>query len=240
MQNLTSHQKDARAKNSVARLSIFCAAFLILLKAGAGWMTGSVSVLASLLDSAMDIFASILNFIAVRASSRPADEDHSYGHGKAESLAGLFQSIVIGFSGLFLIWEAIHRLITPRGISSEWIGAATMVVSVVVSAALVLRLKRVARQTDSPAITSDAAHYVTDIYINEMVAEVVGRYKDEGVLGFHALRTRSSGSQKFIDLHLEVEKNKRFDEAHDLTVKVLRDIEVELPRARVHIHTDPA
>src|SRR6266404_9347441 len=83
MQNLTSHQKDARAKNSAARLSIFCAAFLILLKAGAGWMTGSVSVLASLLDSAMDIFASILNFIAVRASSRPADEDHSYGHGKA-------------------------------------------------------------------------------------------------------------------------------------------------------------
>ena len=295
MQNLTSHQKDARAKNSVARLSIFCAAFLILLKAGAGWMTGSVSVLASLLDSAMDIFASILNFIAVRASSRPADEDHSYGHGKAESLAGLFQSIVIGFSGLFLIWEAIHRLIIPHGISSEWIGAATMVVSVVVSAALVLRLKRVARQTDSPAITSDAAHYVTDIYINlgvlvallisgttgwlradpvismfiaiyilwsaykvaresvdalmdrklpdnvdEMVAKVVGRYKEEGVLGFHALRTRSSGSQKFIDLHLEVEKNKRFDEAHDLTVKVLRDIEVELPRARVHIHTDPA
>ena len=61
-----------------------------------------------------------------------------------------------------------------------------------------------------------------------------------GVRGFHDLRTRRSGSQKFIDLHLEVDRNKPFEEAHDLTVRVLRAIETEIPRSKVHIHSDPA
>src|SRR5215470_19547079 len=102
--------EEAAAKNSAARLSIFAAAFLIAIKTATGFLTGSISVWASMLDSAMDIFASTVNFIAVRAAARPADEDHSYGHGKAESLAGLFQAVVITASGLFLIWEAIERL----------------------------------------------------------------------------------------------------------------------------------
>jgi len=69
---------------------------------------------------------------------------------------------------------------------------------------------------------------------------VVSRYRDQGVLGFHDLRTRRSGSQKFIDMHLEVERDMRLQEAHDVTVRVLRAIEAEIPRARVQIHTDPA
>jgi cation diffusion facilitator family transporter len=286
---------EGAAKRSAARLSILAAAFLILLKAGAGWLTGSISVLASLLDSAMDVFASLLNYIAVRAASRPADEDHYYGHGKAESLAGLFQSVVIGASGLFLIWEAVRRLLTPQKTKAEWIGVVTMVVAIAVSAALVRRLRRVAAETESPALASDALHYVTDVYINlgvllaliitritgwtqadpiisiaiaiyilwsavyvaresidilmdrglpvdvnEKVADIVAKYKGEGVLGFHNLRTRRSGSQRFVDLHLEVQRQKPFEEAHDLTVKVLREIEAEIPRVSVHIHTDPA
>jgi ferrous-iron efflux pump FieF len=286
---------EGAAKRSAARLSILAAAFLILLKVGAGWLTGSISVLASLLDSAMDVFASLLNYIAVRAASLPADEDHYYGHGKAESLAGLFQSVVIGASGLFLIWEAVRRLLTPQRTEAEWVGVVTMVVAIAVSAALVKRLRRVAAETESPALASDALHYLTDVYINlgvllaliitritgwtqadplvsiaiaiyilwsavyvaresidilmdrglpvdvnEKVADIVARYKQEGVLGFHNLRTRRSGSQRFVDLHLEVQRQKPFEEAHDLTVKVLREIEAEIPRVSVHIHTDPA
>ncbi|HYE71767.1 MAG TPA: cation transporter, partial [Blastocatellia bacterium] len=90
------------AKNSAARLSMLAAAFLIVLKTVTGFITGSISVWASLLDSAMDMLASGINYFAVRAAARPADEDHAYGHGKAESLAGLFQSIVIAASGIFL------------------------------------------------------------------------------------------------------------------------------------------
>jgi ferrous-iron efflux pump FieF len=292
--HLTSDE-ERRAKTKAALLSILAAAFLIALKAATGWLTGSISVLASLLDSLMDVFASTMNFIAVRAASRPADEDHTYGHGKAESLGGLFQASVIGASGLFLIWEAFHRLREPHKTASEGIGVATMVIAIGVSVALVRRLKRVALATDSPALRSDAAHYVVDIYINggvllalgitvvtgwrladplisiiialyilwsaiklgresidvlmdrrlptdtdETVGLVVSRYRDQGVFGFHDLRTRRSGSHKFIDLHLEIARTKSFEEAHGLAVKVMREIEAELPRTRVQIHTDPA
>ena len=295
--NTDLHQlhEEGALKSSTARLSIYAAAFLIGLKTGTGWLTASISVWASLLDSVMDIFSSTLNYLAVRISSRPADEDHLYGHGKVESLAGLFQALVIGLSGSFLIWEAIHRLRQPHPTSAEFIGIGSMAVAVVVSIALVMRLRRVAKQTDSPALSSDALHYATDIYINlgvlvallvtiltgwlwadpvvsiaiaiyilwsaarvgydsinvlmdrrlpedvdERVAVVVSRYRDQGVVGFHDLRTRRSGSHKFVDLHLEVQRDKTFEEAHDLTVKVLRAIEAELSRTRVQIHTDPA
>jgi ferrous-iron efflux pump FieF len=285
---------DEKAKTSVARLSILAASFLVVVKAVAGFITGSISVWASLLDSTMDIFASAINYFAVRAASRPADEDHSYGHGKAESLAGLFQSIVIAASGIFLIHESIRRIINPHKVDSEWIGISTMLLAVLVSIALVARLRRVAGETESPALRADAMHYVTDIFTNlsallalvivrltrwqiadpaisigiafyilwsavkvgresidalmdrrlppdvdEQIAEIVQRYLDQGVLGFHDLRTRRSGSQRFIDLHLEVERDMRLEEAHAVTVRVLRAIEAEISRARVHIHTDP-
>src|SRR6185369_11050649 len=161
-----THREEAAAKNSAARLSILAAAFLIVIKTITGFLTGSISVWASLLDSAMDIFASVVNFFAVRAAARPADEDHTYGHGKAESLAGLFQALVITASGLFLIREAVRRLREPQTITSEWIGIGTMVVAIIVSLALVARLRAVARKTESPALASDAVHYASDIYTN--------------------------------------------------------------------------
>ena len=124
MQDVGSHRagavaSEARLKASAARLSVAAAAFLIVLKTLTGVKTGSISVWASLLDSAMDIFASAINYFAVRAASAPPDEDHRYGHGKAESLAGLFQSFVIGVSGLLLLWEAVRRVITPHPTESE-------------------------------------------------------------------------------------------------------------------------
>src|ERR1041385_4725772 len=158
--------EDGALKSSTARLSIYAAAFLIALKTGTGWLTASISVWASLLDSVMDIFASSLNYFAVRISSRPADDDHLYGHGKVESLAGLFQALVIGLSGTFLISEAVHRLRQPQPTRSQAIGIVSMVIAIAVSIGLVVRLRRVGRQTDSPALTSDALHYATDVYIN--------------------------------------------------------------------------
>jgi ferrous-iron efflux pump FieF len=294
---IDKEQNDAESasKRRVAGLSVFVAAFLIILKSATAWKTGSVSVLASLLDSLMDIFASIINFLAVQKASQPADEDHPYGHGKAESLAGLFQSVVITISGLFLIWEAVNRLRTAHETESPVLGIVTMVVAIGVSVALVTRLRKVSRETDSQALAADALHYQSDIYINagvlvalaitaltgwaivdpiisiliaiyilwsalsvghesvdmlmdrdlpaetgKIVAEIVGKYRQDGVIGFHNLRTRRSGSERFVDFHLEVDRKKPFEEAHDLTVKVLREIESAIPRTSVHVHTDPA
>jgi ferrous-iron efflux pump FieF len=290
-----AHREEAAAKNAAARLSILAAAFLIAIKTVTGFLTGSISVWASLLDSLMDIFASVVNFFAVRAAARPADEDHTYGHGKAESLAGLFQALVITASGAFLIREAVKRIREPHEIASEWLGIGTMVIAITVSLALVARLRAVARKTDSPALASDAVHYASDIYTNasalvalaivyftdwkivdplfsiaislyilwsafsvgreainilmdrrlpteidDQIAAIVGRYHDQGVFGFHDLRTRRSGSLKFIDLHLDIERRLTFEEAHAVAVRVLRQIEAEIPRSRVSVHTDPA
>jgi ferrous-iron efflux pump FieF len=293
---LRPHEEaEARLKNSAARLSIIAAAVLIVIKSATGWLTGSISVWASLLDSAMDIFASTINYFAVRAASRPADHDHHYGHGKAESLAGLAQAAVICASGLFLIREAVRRLLTPHETASEWLGVATMFSAAAVSVFLVMRLRRVARQTESPALAADAVHYASDVYTNgaalvallvvaltgwrladplvsiaisayiiwsavavgrdsvdvlmdkrlprevdETIARVVRSFEPEGVIDFHDLRTRRSGSLKFIDLHLSVRRDLTFEDAHALTVRVLRAIEKEIPRSRVQIHTDPA
>jgi cation diffusion facilitator family transporter len=286
---------EERLKASAARLSVAAAAFLIVLKSLTGVLTGSISVWASLLDSTMDIFASAINFYAVRAASVPPDEDHRYGHGKAESLAGLFQSFVISISGLLLLVEGVRRILTPHPTTSEWLGVGTMAVACVVSFLLVARLRQVASKTDSPALSADAVHYATDVYTNgaalvallvvaltdwtladalisilisgfilwsavdvartsvnvlmdrrlprevdAMVARIVESFRDEGVLGFHDLRTRRSGSHKFIDLHLEVEADQTLQQAHDLTERVIRAIQNEIPRSRVQIHTDPA
>ena len=76
--------------------------------------------------------------------------------------------------------------------------------------------------------------------IDEQVAAVVSRYQGQGVFGFHDLRTRRSGSLKFIDLHLDVERRLTFEQAHAISVRVLREIEAAIPRSRVSIHTDPA
>ena len=290
-----SQAEEGRAKRAAARLSIAAAAFLITLKLVTGWMTGSISVWASLLDSAMDILASLINFVAVRAASRPPDKEYAYGHGKAESLAGLLQAFVIAASGFFLIREAVLRLLHPHATSFEWLGVVTMAVAALISLLLVRRLRRTARTTDSPALQADAAHYISDVYTNtaallallitlltgwltvdpifsiaislyivwtavdvaresidvlmdrrlppeidQRVADIVGRFRDQGVVGFHDLRTRRSGSYKFIDLHLEVQRDQSLEEAHDLTVRVIRTLEREIPRARIQVHTDPA
>lgn len=286
--------EESAAKASAARLSIYVAVFLISLKTFTGFITGSISVWASLLDSAMDALASLLNFIAVRASSRPPDEDHLYGHGKAESLAGLFQAGVISVSGLFLVWEAIKRIIEPYETSRELLGVGTMIVAALVSLLLFRRLRRIGRETDSPALQADAMHYATDVYTNGAalaallivrltnwtiadplisivisllilrsafevgrdavdvlmdrrlpeefdlkIADIIANFEPLGVRGFHDLRTRRSGAYKFIDLHLEVESKQSLVEAHDLTVKVIRAIQSEIPRCRVQVHTDP-
>jgi ferrous-iron efflux pump FieF len=157
---------EVAQKSSAARLSIAAAGFLIILKTATGLLTGSISVWASLLDSAMDIFASTINYFAVRAAARPPDSDHAYGHGKVESLAGLFQAVVITISGIFLIREAITRIYTAHATRSELLGVASMLIATLVSIALVARLRRVARETDSLVLRADAMHYATDVYTN--------------------------------------------------------------------------
>ena len=146
--------------------SVFVASVLIILKLGAYLTTHSVALLASFIDSLLDVAASIINLVAIRHALVPADEDHRFGHGKAEPLAGLAQSAFIAGSALFLVVEAGDRLFNPKSIEHGSIGIIVMVVSLVLTIALVSFQHHVINKTGSIAIKADNLHYISDILVN--------------------------------------------------------------------------
>jgi ferrous-iron efflux pump FieF len=146
--------------------SVAVASLLIAAKFAAWLETGSVALLSSLIDSLLDIVASIVNLLAVRHALTPADREHRFGHGKAEPLAVLGQSAFITGSALLLLAEAVRRLIQPVPVENPPAGIAVMAFSIVVTIALVLYQRYVVRRTGSIAITADELHYRSDLILN--------------------------------------------------------------------------
>jgi len=132
-------------------------------------MSGSVSLLASLVDSTMDSTVSIINFFAVRYAMMPADEDHRFGHGKAEAIAGLAQSAFIAGSAGFLFLHAIDNILNPHPVTHTGIGLIVMFASLGLTIALVLFQRHVVRKTESNAIAADSLHYFSDILANASI-----------------------------------------------------------------------
>lgn len=161
-----SEEQRAWLMRSATFASILTAIVLIIAKALAWWWGDSVSVLASLADSLMDSLASLLNLLAVRYALQPADNDHRFGHGKAEFLAGLGQALFIGGSALFLLAQGIGRLLDPKPLEAFGVSIAVMVFSMVATGLLVLWQQYVVRKTQSVAIKADALHYASDLFSN--------------------------------------------------------------------------
>ncbi len=154
---------NARLLRLVTRASLATALTLIAAKLIAWWITDSVSLLASLLDSSADLVASLLTFIAVRWALVPPDKDHRFGHGKAEALAALAQSMFILGSALMLALQGVDRLIHPQPLEQTGIGILIMVLSLALTLGLVIFQHTVTRRTGSTAIRADALHYATDL-----------------------------------------------------------------------------
>ena len=146
--------------------SVITASFLIVAKLIAWYMTGSVSLLASLVDSVMDSIASLINLFAIRYSLQPADEEHRFGHGKAEPLAGLAQAAFIAGSAVFLIFHAVDRLRFSHQVEQVGIGVAVMVLAIVLTLVLLAIQRHVIQRTNSTAIRADSLHYMTDLLTN--------------------------------------------------------------------------
>jgi ferrous-iron efflux pump FieF len=161
-----STERRARLLRLATWWSVGTAVVLILAK-GAAWLnTGSVSLLASLIDSLMDAVASSINLIAVRFALQPADEEHRFGHGKAESLAGLAQAAFICGSALLLVSEAIDRILHPRPLEDISLGVWVMTLSIVATLVLLGIQRYAIRHTGSLAIRADSLHYFTDLLTN--------------------------------------------------------------------------
>ena len=147
--------------------SVATASILILAKLIVWFMTGSMSLLATLLDSTMDVLASLITLFAVRIAITPADEDHHFGHGKAEQLAVLAQSAFIGGSAVVLLLNTLDRITGDEIIvENESAGIAVMIFSLVATVALLAFQRHVIKKTDSPAIKSDSLHYQVDLLTN--------------------------------------------------------------------------
>jgi len=146
--------------------SVAVSAFLVAIKAGAYFASHSVALLASMADSALDLFASGLNMLAIRHALTPADAEHRFGHGKAEPLAGLAQGAFIAASALFISIQAVQHIVTPQPIDNSIPALIVMCISIVSTFFLVMYQRRVVSRTGSLAVDADRGHYASDLLTN--------------------------------------------------------------------------
>ncbi len=289
----TTAGETGRLMRQATYASVGVATTLVAAKLGAWAVTGSVALLSTLIDSLLDGAASLLTLAAVRQSLIPADEEHRFGHGKAEPLAGLGQSAFIGGSAFFLLLEATDRLMSPQPVTQGAVGIAVMVFSILMTLGLVAFQRHVVRKTGSTAINADSLHYAGDLLINGSVivslvigmaggwagidplfaigiagyllfnAWGIGRdavnllmdrelpeeereriraicLEHPGVHDVHDVRTRSTGRQVFIQLHLELDGAWTLSAAHAAAVSVEKALRDAYPGGDVIIHQDPA
>lgn len=284
-------EKAENLMRMATRASVAVASTLVLAKAAAWWLSGSVAMLGSMADSALDLIASLVTMLAVRTALLPPDHDHRFGHGKAEALAGLFQAAIMSGSAVFIFLESLTRLWSPEPVVRSDLIMAASAVAIVLSLALVMFQSYVVRQSRSLAIAGDHLHYKGDLLLNAsvivsawlslqgvMAADglfgmliagyiLYGAYdiarpaidmlmdkefedserekifnivmSGAGVRGLHELKTRRSGRDLFIQMHIEVDGNMTVQEAHIVTGELEATLGEAFPDSEIFIHVDP-
>lgn len=168
---------------SAAYASITTALFLLALKLWAAWVTDSTAMLGSLADTALDLIASIATLVGVWIAAQPADEDHRFGHGKAEALAAIFQVMLIALSAGGIALRAIQRLIDPAPVQAPVEGIAVSIIAIIATLALLGWQRYVLARTNSVAIHADHVHYQSDILLNIAVIAALALATYGGIAG---------------------------------------------------------
>ena len=167
---MTAHVARAKTRalltTRAALASITMAVFLVVIKSYAAWKTGSVAMLGSLADTALDLVASIVTLVGVRMAAMPADDDHRFGHGKAEALAALTQVVLISISALAIAWRAIDRLTSNAQTSGFELGMSVSMLAIAATFGLLAYQRHVIKRTGSVAIETDHVHYQSDLLLN--------------------------------------------------------------------------
>ncbi|MEM3396968.1 MAG: cation diffusion facilitator family transporter [Thermoplasmata archaeon] len=284
---------NAKKKKKAAYLSVASNTFLTFFKLIVGIFSGSISIISEALHSLNDLVAALIATYAVREASKPPDKEHSYGHGKIESVSALLEASLIIFAAVFIIHEAIDRIILPREIVFMELGIGVMLVSTILNILVSLNLKKVARETSSAALEADAAHLSADVYTSlgvflgllviritghvildpiiailvaiyiikigvelvlkaskelmdtglsraeeKKVMEIVNLHKDNFV-EYHKFRSRKSGSETYLDMHIVVAKDQTIQAAHDLADHIEKEIAREIPGTHAMVHIEP-
>ncbi len=275
-------------------ISTSVASILAIMKLSIGIASGSVAVLASAIDSVLDMFVSIFNYFAISNSEKPADHKFNYGKGKIEAIASVVEGVIIITSGVFLLYTAIKKYFTNETSAYLEISLIVMVISSVFTMFLVLYLNFIAKETNNMVIKADALHYKTDLYVNisvfvsislvwltknELIDIVVGvaiaiyiiysayELVHDGVLmlldraidksyikkieqiinnqnlvtSFHYLKTRQSGNDIFVDVHMVFDDKILLKLAHEISDEVEENITKIDDKFNwiINIHLDP-
>jgi ferrous-iron efflux pump FieF len=220
-----SHGHNHGAMTTKAALaSVGVALFLLIIKAYAAAQTGSVAMLGSLADTGLDLVASLVTLFAVRYAMQPADNEHRFGHGKAEALSALFQVMLIAASALAIGWRAIDRLSSGATTTQAEYGIGVSLIAIVVTLALLAYQRLVIARTGSVAIHADHVHYQSDLLLNVAVIlaillEAIMNVKGaDAILGiaiavwllWGAWRAASSAIDQLMDREWPQEKRDKF------------------------------
>lgn len=272
--------------------AIAVASVLVITKTFAWWVSGSLTIQASLLDSFSDLFSSMINFFAVRYSRKPADDNYRFGHGKAEALAGFVQSILIMASTAWIVWHAWQNHTMIQNVTHHSLALWVMIFSTVLTLGLVLFQIYAIKHTNSIAVKADFLHYQADILSN--IAAVVALMalswfgigwvdtifgvgialfllvgswdilkqssnilmdkelaplvrqdilkniqSHPKVVEAHDLRTRSTGHQDFIQVHVTLDPTLCLKDAHIIGDEVEASLKKSYPNSEILIHLDP-
>ncbi|MEA3038258.1 MAG: ferrous-iron efflux pump FieF [Sphingomonadales bacterium] len=258
-----THAAHAAHGDLTARAAVFSvsvATFLLLIKAYAAWLTGSVAMLGSLADTALDVVASLITLYGVRLAAMPADREHRFGHGKAEAIAALFQVGIISFSAVGIGWRAVDRLIHRQATAGAEYGIAVSIVAIAATFVLLWYQRRVIARTGSVAIETDHVHYQSDLLLNlsviaalalDQYLHIRGADPVLGVgialwLGWGAWQASSRAIDQLMDKEWPEEKRRRFVEVAALhpELKGIHDLRTRTSGmhdfVQFHVWVDPA
>jgi cation diffusion facilitator family transporter len=276
-----------------AWLSIATALATMGLKAGAYLLTGSVGLLSDALESGVNLVAAIAALISLTVAIQPPDEEHAYGHTKAEYFSSALEGGLILVAALAIIATAVERLLHPRPLEQLDLGLAISVVAAVLNFVVARVLLQAGRRYESATLEADAHHLLTDVWttagvvagvgavavtgwelLDPAIAIVVGlqivrtgirlmwnatmglmdtalpaqeqariveileAHREDGV-EYHALRTRQSGAQRFVSVHIQVPGKWTVQRGHTLLEEIESDVREALPRVAVFTHLEP-
>lgn len=275
-----------------ALASVSLALVLLVAKSWAAYATNSTAMLGSLADTALDVIASLTTLVGVRIAAQPADQEHRFGHGKAEALVALAQVTLIGISAVGICWRASDRLVNGAQTQAMDAGLAVSFIAIVFTFALLWYQRKVIERTGSVAIKTDNVHYKSDLFLNgsviiallleqglhlsgadaifgigialwllwgawrassEAVHQLMDREWPEDerrrfiaatadypeLRGLHDLRTRKSGTMRFVQFHVWVPGNWTVKQAHDRLDVVEEELQRRFPGTEILIHVDP-
>jgi len=275
-----------------ALASVTLALILLLAKAWAAYATDSTAMLGSLVDTTLDVIASLTTLVGVRIAAIPADSDHRFGHGKAEALVALAQVVLISVSAIGIGWRAVDRLINGARTEAMGAGIAVSLLAIAFTFVLLGYQRRVIARTGSVAIKTDNVHYKSDLMLNGAVivalvldqglhvsgadalfgvgialwllwgawrasSEAVNQLMDKEwpeherqeflracadypeLEGLHDLRTRTSGTVRFVQFHVWVPADWTVQQAHDRLDTVEEKLQRRFPGTEILIHVDP-